>query len=84
MNSVRLNQFVEALDVHETTPVHLAFRMRRKEYLALFFDKVHSSFFERNLSLLDEAINYKDKLENKLTFIRISCSDLLPKGMGRN
>lgn len=60
----RLNKCLKVYDVYGLSPIHLAFRMGRLEYLELFLEKADPKFFyfttkankPVNWSVLDEAV----------------------------
>ena len=57
----RVNKFVGMRDIYGLTPVHLAFRLKREEYLQMFLHSASPDFFQRNETILDEAVNMGDR-----------------------
>ncbi|XP_075257105.1 uncharacterized protein LOC142349441 isoform X2 [Convolutriloba macropyga] len=82
LDSERLNKSLGIFDVHGLSPLHLAFRMGRTDYLKLFFDKAKPEhFLERTRndfrwSMRQEAVCMRDK-EILRTFHRIRMTQKL-------
>ncbi|XP_063728985.1 ankyrin repeat domain-containing protein 13C-like, partial [Symsagittifera roscoffensis] len=67
----RVNKFVGMRDIYGLTPVHLAFRLKREEYLQMFLHSASPDFFQRNETILDEAVNMGDSFRNLIKEVLI-------------